>query len=134
MRSDYLPDDLNTLWKELNMDVPRISADQLRREAENLDKGLRRSSLIGSGAGWLTIAGFTLTFFLFHDALQRAGCVLTVLGAAYILAQLRLRAARERPRRDRVHPPFTALNWSASVTSFAEPGFGPGSWSWCPVR
>jgi hypothetical protein len=97
MASDYLPDDLNILWKELGKDTPRIPVDQLRKEAGKLKRGLRRRSFLGGGAAWLVIASFTLFFFVFHNLLQRAGCVLTVLGCAYILVQLRLRPAREMP-------------------------------------
>ena len=97
MRSDNLPDDLKILWKEMDTNPPVFSPDQLRKEAEKLRSGLRRRSVIGGGAAWLVILGFTVLFFVFPNALQRIGSVLTVVGAGYMFVQLRLRPARVMP-------------------------------------
>ena len=97
MAGDYLPDDLKILWKELSTNPLQIAPDQLRKEAEKLEKGLRRRSIIGGGAAWIVIAAWTLFFFIFPNRLQRIGSVLTVLGCGYMLVQLKMRPARAMP-------------------------------------
>jgi len=97
MRTDYLPYDLKTLWKEMEMSPPVFSPDQLRKEADKLRAGLSRRSIIGGGAAWFVIAAFVVFFFIFSNALERIGSALTVLGAGYMLVQLRLRPARVLP-------------------------------------
>jgi hypothetical protein len=97
MSGDYLPKDLELLWKEVSTNPLQLSPDQLVKESERLGKALRRRSVIGGGAAWLSIAGFTLVFFLFPNSLQRIGSILTVLGSAYMLVQLKIRPARAMP-------------------------------------
>ena len=97
MAGDYLPDDLKILWKELSTNPLQIAPDQLRKEAEKLEKGLRRRSIIVGGAAWIVIAAWTLFFFIFPNRLQRIGSVLTVLGCGYMLVQLKMRPARAMP-------------------------------------
>ena len=94
MLDSGVPDDLNLLWKELSASPLQISPDQLRKEAETLQKGIRRQSVIGFGAAFSVIAAFTLFLFLFPNKLQRIGSILTVAGAGYLVVQLRLRPAR----------------------------------------
>jgi hypothetical protein len=97
MPGDYLPDELKILWKELSTNPLQLSPDQLRREMEKLQKGLRKRFVIGVGATLFLIAGFALFFFLFPNRLQRIGSVLTVLGTGYMLVQLKMRPARAVP-------------------------------------
>jgi len=97
MADDYLPNDLKTLWTGLSANPVNISPDQLRKEAEKLRKGLRRRSIVGGGAAWIVIAAWTLFFFGFHDALQRIGSVLTVVGTLYMAVQLRVSPGRTMP-------------------------------------
>jgi Mg2+/citrate symporter len=93
MRFDCLPEDLKSIWEELDTNPVQLSPDQLRRETTKLQKGLRRRSVMGVGVCSFLIAGCTIFFFLFQNRLQRIGSVLTVAGAAYLLAQvLRMRA------------------------------------------
>jgi len=97
MRSDYLPDDLKALWKEMEMNPSVFSPDQLRKEADKLRAGLRRRSIIGGGAAWIVLAAFVAVFFFFPSTLGRIGSALTVLGAGYMLVQLRMRPPRALP-------------------------------------
>jgi len=97
MSGDYLPKDLELLWKEVSTNPLQLSPDQLLKESERLGKALRRRSVIGGGAAWIGIAAFTLFFFLFPNRLQRIGSILTVVGAGYMVVQLRMRPARAMP-------------------------------------
>ena len=97
MKGDYLPRDVETLWKELSTNPVRISPEQLRKEAEKLRKGLRRRSILGGGATCIVIAGFAVYFFIFPNWLQRVGSILTILGALYMVVQLRMKAERRMP-------------------------------------
>ena len=67
MSIDDLPNDLKTRWEELDTNFIPISLDELRKQAEKLQKGLRRRSLIGSSATWVGIAGFSACFFIFPN-------------------------------------------------------------------
>lgn len=98
----YLPEDLITLWKELSKNPRRLSPDQLRREMEWLRTGLRRRSMVGYCAAFIVIAGFTALVFRFPNVLQRIGSILTVLGAGYLVLQLRMRRAQIIPVTDEI--------------------------------
>lgn len=97
MAGDYLPNDLNSLWKELSTTPLELSPDQLRQEAEKLRKGLSRRSIVGGGAAAIGIASWTLFFFVFPNWLQRIGSILTVAGAGFLVVQLRMRRASDLP-------------------------------------
>jgi hypothetical protein len=97
LQGDYLSHDLEILWKELSTNPLQISPDQLRKEAEKLKAGLRKRTVIGGGAALIVIVGWTVFFFVFPNALQRIGSILTVAGAGYMLVQLRMRPARTMP-------------------------------------
>ena len=94
MEGDYLPKDLEILWKGLSVNPPPISLDQLRKEDKRLRRGLRKRLLIGAGAAFTVMAAWTVFFFLFRNSLQRIGSILTVGGAAYGFIQLLMRRAR----------------------------------------
>src|SRR5579864_1295746 len=97
MPGDYLPDDLKLLWQELSTNPLQLSPEQLRKEMEKLQRGLRRRFIIGGGAALSVIAAWTFYFFLFPNWLQRIGSVLTILGAGYTIVQLKMRPARAIP-------------------------------------
>jgi hypothetical protein len=75
----------------------QFSPHQLREEAEKLRLGLRRRSIVGSGAAWIVIAAWTIFFFIFHNTLQRIGSIVTVVGTSYMLVQLRKRRGSAMP-------------------------------------
>jgi hypothetical protein len=97
MPCDYLPDDLKSLWQGLDTRPVRISLDELQSEAEKLKQGLRRRSFIGLGAASILAAAFSAFFFVFANMLQRTGSLLTVVGAAYMIVQLRIRRPKVEP-------------------------------------
>ena len=97
MPGDYLPDDLKLLWQELSTNPLQLSPEQLQQEMEKLRKGLRRRFVIGGGAALSVIAAWILYFFRFPNRLQLIGSILTVLGAAFLLVQLKMSPARTTP-------------------------------------
>jgi hypothetical protein len=124
-QGDYLTGSLENLWKELSANPHQISPDQLRKESEKLQTGLRKRSIIGGGAAFIVIAGWTIFFFVFHNTLMRIGSILTVAGAAYEVIQLLMRPARATPD----------LAGTACVTFYRaelkrQRDFHKGTWFW----
>ena len=52
MRSDYLPEDLKKIWKELASNPVQVSADDLRRESRKLRTGV-------GFRNWVVVGGNT---------------------------------------------------------------------------
>ena len=97
MPGDYLPDDLKNIWKELDTNPIQRKADEVRKEAEMLRKGVGRRSALGGLVCLILMASFTVFFFKFPNGLQRIGCVLTVAGVGYLILQLRMRRSSATP-------------------------------------
>jgi Flp pilus assembly pilin Flp len=98
MPDDDVPNNLKTLWEGMNTNPLHLSPDQLREEAEKLQKGLRKRSIVVRLVALLVIAGFALLLTHFHSALQRIGSALAILGGTdMFVTQLRRRPARVMP-------------------------------------
>jgi hypothetical protein len=97
MRSDYLPDDLKTLWKDLATNPVPVSADDLRRESRKLRTGLGLRNWFASGVSFFVVVAYSVYFFVFKTALERIGSVLAVAGAINVIVQFLRRPARPMP-------------------------------------
>lgn len=97
MRSDYLPDYLEKLWKELALNPIQVSPDGLRRESRKLRARLSLRNWFVAGVCCLIIAAYSLFFFLSKTALERIGSVLSIAGAANAIVQFLKRPARTMP-------------------------------------
>jgi hypothetical protein len=97
MRSDYLPDDLKKLWKELALNPVQVSADDLRRESGKLRTRLGLRNWFVAGVCCVIIAAYGLFFFVSKTALERIGSVLSIAGAANVIVQFLRRPARTMP-------------------------------------
>jgi hypothetical protein len=97
MRSDYLPDDLKKLWKELASNPVQVSADDLRRESRKLRTGLGFRNWFVVGVCCIIIAAYGLFFFFSKTPLERIGSVLSIAGAANVIVQFLKRPARTMP-------------------------------------
>jgi hypothetical protein len=97
MAGDYLSNHLKDLWQELSADPVRFTLEDLHRDEEKLRKRVGRRSVVGGGAALIVAVLFAVSFFVFPNLVQRIGSVLTVLGAGYLIIQLRLRPARVKP-------------------------------------
>ena len=91
---DYLPKDLQTLWKELNVNPASFSPDELRKEALRLQKGLLRRTILGGAAALIVAITCGISFFQIANLLWRIGCILTVAAAGYIIGQIVTRSPR----------------------------------------
>jgi len=97
MRSDYLPDDLKSLWKELAAHPIAVSAEDLRREAGRLGSGVRLRNGFVVGVCCLIISAYGMFAYRSQTALERVGAVLAIAGAANVIAQFLRRPARKVP-------------------------------------
>lgn len=97
MHGEHLPDDLRILWKEVGMNPPKFSPDQLRDEMGRLQAGRRRKYVTGVVAAWILLAAFALCFFAFDNTLTRVGSILWVLVGGLMLVELRRGRARVIP-------------------------------------
>ena len=93
MRSDYLPADLEKLWKELASNPVKVSADDLRRESLQLRTGLRLRNWIVVGVCCIIIAAYTFFFIFSKTALERIGSLLSIAGTANVIVQFLKRPA-----------------------------------------
>jgi hypothetical protein len=94
---DYLPDDLRTLWKELNNNPVSFSPDQLQNEMWRLQRGLLRRTALGGAAALIVAVGWGVFFFQYQNLLWRIGSILTVVAAGYIIGQIIMRYPRSIP-------------------------------------
>jgi hypothetical protein len=125
MPGDYLPDDLKTLWAELDTNPVQLPPEKLRREARKVQNGVHRRFVIGGGAALIVMVGFTCFFFIFPNWIQRIGSALTVLGAGYMMVQLGMRPA----------PPMPDFSQTGSVHFYRaelerQRDFHRGKWFW----
>jgi hypothetical protein len=97
MPSDYLPDDLKHLWKELASNPVEVSPSQLRREAQGLERGVRLRNSFVTGVCCFIIAAYGFFAFLSKTTLERIGSVLSIAGAANVVVQFLKRPTRKLP-------------------------------------
>jgi len=97
MRSDYLPDDLKRLWKELASNPVAVSPDDLRRESRKLGSGLRLRNAFVTIACSLIIAAYAFFAWRSRTTPERIGAVLAVAGVANMIVQFLRRPARVMP-------------------------------------
>lgn len=97
MRSDYLPEDLNQLWKELAVNPAAVSADDLRREARRLQPRVRLRNWFASGVCCIAMIAYVFFFFRSKTTLERVGAALSIAGGANVIVQFLKRPARTMP-------------------------------------
>jgi hypothetical protein len=62
--------------------------DEIRKRIQWLNRKIRTRRVVASAAGFLVIAGSLWYLVLFRTLLERIGCLLTVLGAAYLIYEI----------------------------------------------
>lgn len=102
MRSDYLPDDLKRLWKELEVRPVDVPPEDLRRESRRLGSGVRFRNGFVLLVCPVIIVVYGMFAMLSKTALERVGCVLSIAGAANVMIQFLRRPSRKMPDRGAV--------------------------------
>jgi len=97
MRSDYLPDDLTRLWKELASNPVPVLPDDLRRESRKLRTGVGLRNWFASGVSFIVVVAYCVYFVVFKTALERIGSVLAVAGGINVIVQFLRRPPRTMP-------------------------------------
>jgi hypothetical protein len=97
MRSDYLPEDLKKLWKELASQTLPVSPDDLRRESQKLRGGLRLRNFFVVAVCGVILAAYGVFFVLSKTMLERIGSAMSVAGTANVIAQFLKRRAGTMP-------------------------------------
>jgi uncharacterized membrane protein YdcZ (DUF606 family) len=67
--------------------------EEIRRKALQFEKRIKRRNLREYLGGALGVAAYTYYIFKFDNVVIRAGCVLVIAGALYVLVQLYKRAS-----------------------------------------
>jgi hypothetical protein len=94
MPSDYLPEDLKRVWRELASNPVEVSPDELRREARKLRSSVRLRNSIVVGVCCVIVAAYGLFAFLSRTILERIGSLLSIAGTANVIVQFLKRPAR----------------------------------------
>ena len=97
MRSDYLPEELKRLWKELESNPIQVSPDHLRREARKLRGGVRLRNGFVVGVCGFIMAAYAFFFFHSNTALERIGSALSIAGTANAIVLFLMRPGRTLP-------------------------------------
>ena len=97
MRSDYLPDDLTRLWKELASNPVPVLPDDLRRESRKLRTGVSFRNWFASGVSFIVVVAYFVYFVVFKTTLERIGSVLAVAGGINVIVQFLRRPSRTMP-------------------------------------
>ncbi len=97
MRSDYLPNDLKRVWKELEANPAPPTPEDLRREAGRLRGGVRFRNWFAAGVASFVAVGYFMFLLVFKTPLERVGAVLAIAGAVNVIYQFLKRPARAVP-------------------------------------
>ena len=86
------------LWQQTPDESPRFTPEQLRGRISKFERTIGRRNLVEYIAAALVIVLFAYYCWIFPTLLLRLGCVLLILGTAFVVYQLHRRAsARHAP-------------------------------------
>lgn len=105
MASDFQPDDLQSLWKDQQLDHTRIATEAIRMMAENFQSRIQRRNRREYVAAALAMAGHAVIAAVGPNPWVRAGAILVIAGLIYVCYQLHRRAASAGlPEEIALHP------------------------------
>ena len=99
--------ELLRLWREQPAAPASFDTDDLRRQAQRLERGVRRRNLREYVAGILVAAAAICFAIVFDEAITRLGCALMLLGTAIAMWQLHRRTAIDTRDPARLAAPLT---------------------------
>lgn len=88
MPDELGPDDMHDLWRNQPVEPVRLSADDLRRRANQLEAKMRRGFRVMAVLMILLAAGYASFLYTFPRTVHRIGASLTLAGYAYCAYQL----------------------------------------------
>ncbi len=96
-REEFSPDDVKNLWQNQTAERVQISLDDIYRRAQRFEKKVAKRNVIGSAACVVEIVAFGFFVFLFPNAMQRVGSILTIAGMFYWIYQIYMKRTGDMP-------------------------------------
>jgi uncharacterized membrane protein HdeD (DUF308 family) len=93
MPNEFPPDDIRNVWQNQPVENAPMPLEEIQRRARRFEKRIDRRNLREYAGAALGIAAYTFYFFIFHSLVIRAGSVLVIVGALYVVVQLHRRAS-----------------------------------------
>ena len=90
MANEFPPSDIRNVWQNQKPEGNLALAEEIPKRICQLDKKIRRRSRIGFALCFFVIAYFSCLFLIFPSVIQRIGDLLSILGAGYLVYELRL--------------------------------------------
>src|SRR5664279_2811458 len=124
MPDELYPGEIEDQWRTLPRQPVRISADDVRRKAQQLEAKTRRGLRIGAVVMACSAAGYASFLYFFPGTAQRIGSSLTLAAYLYCAYQLRKRGALRKVLSD--SPPATCAAYQAELVRLRDFSF---TWS-----
>ena len=105
MTPDIPPNDPRAVWQNEPKEAPRMSPTDLQGRLARQDAMLARKSRVLYAALIFNVALFMVLAVVFPLTLERVGCVLTALGWAVVVQQMRRRQVGQASREKMVGAP-----------------------------
>src|ERR1022692_319177 len=93
MPNEPLPDDIRNIWQDQPVENPPMPLEEIRRKARRFENRIKSRNLREYAGAAIGIAAYTFYFFWFHSLVIRAGSILVIAGALYVVVQLHRRAS-----------------------------------------
>ncbi len=93
MASDFQPDDLQSLWKDQQLEHTRIATEAIRMMAGNFQSRIQRRNRREYVAAALGMAGHAVIAAVAPNPPVRAGAILVIAAVLYVCYQLHRRGA-----------------------------------------
>jgi len=96
MANESSPNDTRNVWQNQKAEGIPMSAEEIRRKIDQLDKKIRWRNFRGIAACILVIAFVVRWFVIFPNLVQRIGALLTLLGVGYLVYQICLNQIQKK--------------------------------------
>jgi hypothetical protein len=93
MPNEPLPDDIQNVWQNQPVENMTMPLEEIRRKSGKFEKRIKRRNLREYAGAAIGIAAYTFYIFKFDSLVIRAGCVLVIAGALYVVVQIYNRAS-----------------------------------------